>query len=91
VAEVIAADPWEAIRSEHLMAALRSAQELEVVEERPLGGTLLEPAFDGIAGNFVASDPVAQACVQLAMAGEEALLSSGALEPDFRYVVLRRR
>ncbi|HVP62315.1 MAG TPA: class I SAM-dependent methyltransferase, partial [Myxococcaceae bacterium] len=90
VDQVIASDPSEAIRSEELAMALRSTPGLVVVEERPLGGTLLDPLFDRIAGNFVQSDPVAQACVQMAMAGEESLIASLALEPDYRYVVLRR-
>ena len=90
VDQVIASDPSEAIRSEDLAMALRSTTGLVVVEERPLGGTLLDPLFDGIAGNFVQSDPVAQACVQMAIAGEASLIASAALEPDYRYVVLRR-
>jgi SAM-dependent methyltransferase len=91
VAQVVANDPSEAVRSEDLASALSSIPGLELVEARPLGGTLLDPLFEGIAGNFLASDPMAQTCVQLAMAGEEALLTSRALKPDYRYLVLKRR
>jgi SAM-dependent methyltransferase len=90
VDQVIAGDPSEAIRSQDLAIALRSTPGLVVVEERPLGGTLLDPLFDRIAGNFLPSDAFAQACVQIAMAGEESLIASGALEPDYRYMVLQR-
>lgn len=91
VEQVIANDPSEAIRSEELGALLAAAPMLEVVEERPLGGTLLDPLLDRIAGNFAPSDAEAQSIVQMAMAGEESLLRAGALQPDYRYVVLKRR
>lgn len=88
---VVREDPSEAIRSEDLERCLRRTRRLELREEKPLGGTYLEPLFADIAGNFRAGDEVALAHVRGAIAAEEALLRAKALPSDFRFMVLERR
>lgn len=88
---VIRDDPSEAVRSEELERCLLRTRGLALREERPLGGTFLDPLLVDIAGNFRADDPVAVAHVRGAVSAEEALLRAGVLPSDFRYMVFERR
>lgn len=88
--QVIRNDPSEAVRSEDIEASLHATANLELVEEKPLGGTLLDPLFLGIAGNFRSSDETALAYVHMAMSAEEALLQSGTLRSHYRFMVFRK-
>jgi SAM-dependent methyltransferase len=88
--QVVRTDPSEAVRSEDIEGSLLAAPGLELVEEKPLAGTILDPLFLDIAGNFRADDPVAQACVRMALSAEEALLRSGAVRSQYRFMVFRK-
>lgn len=88
---VIHDDPSEAVRSEELERCLLRTRRLALREEKPLGGTFLDPLLVDIAGNFRADDPVAVAHVRGAIAAEEALLRARVLPSDYRYLVLERR
>lgn len=90
-AGVAAGDPSEAIRSEDIEGCLERVRGLTCVEEKPLGGTILDPLFLDIAGNFLPDDPVANAHVDMAIAAEEALLVSKAFPSDYRFLVFERR
>jgi SAM-dependent methyltransferase len=90
VSHVIAADPSEAIRSEDLRRVLDSTAGLRVIEEKPLAGTLLDPLFQDIAGNFLPADPIAAQVVHIAIACERMQLAEGAVPPDYRYIVATR-
>lgn len=89
-AAVARADPSEAVRSEDIARVLHRERRLVTLEERPLGGTLLEPLLEDIAGNFADGDEVGLAYLQGALSAEEALLRSG-FPSDYRFVVLERR
>ena len=89
--EVARNDPSEAVHSEEIEATLRANASLELLEEKPLGGTFLEPLFENIAGNFKADDETAMAYVHMAIAAEEALLRSRAVRSYFRFMVLRKK
>jgi SAM-dependent methyltransferase len=88
--EVIQRDPSEAVRSEDAEESLRSAPGLVLVEEKPLGGTILDPLFLNIAGNFRPDDDVARAYVRMAISAEEVLLQSKGMRSDYRFMVLRK-
>lgn len=91
VEQVIQFDPSEAVRSEEIEAALRGIRQLVVAEEKPTGGTILDPLLMNIAGNFRPEDQTAMAHVHMAMSGEEALLRSHAIRSDYRFMVLKKR
>ncbi len=88
--QLIRNDPSEAVRSEEMEESLRLTPDLELVEEKPLAGTILDPLFTDIAGNFRAGDEVAQAYVKMALSAEEALLRSNALRSHYRFMVFRK-
>ena len=48
--DLVRADPSEAVRSDEIYTLLKN--KFNIIEEKPLGGTLLSLLFDGIAGNF---------------------------------------
>lgn len=83
-------DPSEAVRSEDIARCLARERRLVTLEEKPLGGTLLEPLLQDIAGNLAPDDEVGLAYLRGAIAAEEALLRAG-LPSDYRFVVLERR
>ena len=89
-ADVARDDPSEAVRSEDIARCLARERRLVTLEEKPLGGTVLEPLLQDIAGNFAPDDEVGLAYLRGAVAAEEALLRAG-LPSDYRFVVLERR
>lgn len=89
VEEVIAADPSEAIRSGDIIRVL--AQDFEIVEANPAGGTLLQFLLSGIAGNFRNEDPGSMRILEMLQAVEDALIDSGDLKSDFVVLVARPR
>ena len=85
VAEVIATDPSEAVRSGEILAV--AASHFELLEVRPYGGTILHPLLDDIAGNFSRPDAGTRELLAAIADLEWALVTSGDLASDFAVVV----
>jgi SAM-dependent methyltransferase len=81
IASMLAADPTEAIRSAEIPAALR--RHFDVIEERPLGGTLLHLALSDIAQNFHVEDREACAALENLFALEDRAMGGGRISSDF--------
>ncbi len=81
VAEMIASDPSEAIRSGDLVAAL--APWFEIVEERRIGGTLLHLALGDIAQNFDPADARDKDILLDLFAREDQAMAEGLIDSDF--------
>jgi SAM-dependent methyltransferase len=89
VAEVVAASPFESIRSAEIVPLFRRF--FRVLELRPLGGTLQHLLYNGIVHNFTLDRRDATAHVQAIIAVEDALIESGLLPSDFMLLVGMRR
>ncbi|HOU11926.1 MAG TPA: hypothetical protein PKZ84_02335 [Anaerolineae bacterium] len=61
----------------------------EIVEFKPLGGTILQFLLADIAGNF--RTPEGERLLEMLFAIEDALLAAEELESDFAYMVARVR
>jgi len=79
--------PYEAIRSEAILPALRSNF---VVEQMFLYGGLLFPLLNGFAQNF-GDNEADQTLLQTLWETERLLEEAGAIEPNFIRAVLRKR
>lgn len=82
---VIAVDPSEAVRSAEILPVLRTL--FDVVEFRPLGGTILQFLLADIAGNF--QDEVGEQLLGIFFQLEDTLMACGDLPSDFAYIVAR--
>ncbi len=88
VADLVAMDPSEAVRSGELYDLLR--QNFEILCDVPLGGTVLNLLLYGERVNrFNAQNPAHCALIREAHAFELDLISRGALASDFRFIVAR--
>lgn len=85
---VIAVDPSEAVRSAEILPVLK--QHFEIVEYKPLGGTILQFLLVDIAGNFE-QDKKGQKLLQMFFDIEDALINAGVLGSDFAYIVATPR
>jgi ubiquinone/menaquinone biosynthesis C-methylase UbiE len=86
VAEMIAADPSEAVRSGDLYETLR--QHFTIQRDFLIGGTLLNLIFTpDILNNFDPDEPAHVAVITAVHAREQALLASGELQADFRFII----
>lgn len=81
--DVAATDPSEAVRSREIIPLLR--RHFQVIEFKPLGGSILQFLLQDIAGNF--QDEVGERLLGMLFAIEDALMASGDLASDFAYVV----
>jgi hypothetical protein len=81
---VIAVDPSEAVRSAETVPVLE--RYFDIVEFKPLGGTILQFLLADIAGNF-AQDAVGERLLAMLFAIEDTLIEVGALPSDFAYIV----
>ncbi len=81
VAEMIAADPTEAVRSAELVDALDPW--FEFAEQRRTGGTLLHLALGDIAQNFDAANAEDCATLRKLFALEDRAMSEGVIGSDF--------
>lgn len=81
---VIAVDPSEAVRSSEILPVLR--QYFDIVEFKPLGGTILQFLLADIAGNFERDEAGAR-LLEMLFAVEDALMETGHLDSDFAYIV----
>jgi SAM-dependent methyltransferase len=90
VADLVAMDPSEAVRSAELHHLLKSRFDLE--QDIPLGGSLLNLLLSGDRVNrFDPEDDTHNQVLREAAAHERALMEQGALGSDFRFVVARPR
>lgn len=85
---MIAMDPSEAVRSGELHGMLRD--HFDILDDFALGGTVLHLLLSEDRVNcFDASNPLHNAVLEQAVALEQQLISSGALNSDFRFIVAR--
>jgi SAM-dependent methyltransferase len=89
IGEILRNDPSESIRSGEIRDLL--VRMFEVVEEQPMGGTLLSLLYDGIAGNFNEAEPLVCALVRSLQQTEEQLIVHGVIPSDFVFMVLRNK
>jgi len=82
---VIAVDPSEAVRSADIVPVLTSL--FDIVEFRPLGGSILQFLLADIAGNFRSEE--GKQLLEMLFAIEDTLMATGDLESDFAYIVAR--
>lgn len=84
---VIAIDPSEAVRSAEIMPVLESL--FEVIDYRPLGGSILQFLLADIAGNF--QDEAGEQWLDIFFRLEDALMACGDLPSDFATIVAAPR
>lgn len=82
---VIAVDPSEAVRSAEIVPVL--SHYFDIVEHKPLGGTILQFLLADIAGNFAGEDGAQ--LLEMLFDIEDTLLACGDLSSDFAYIVAR--
>jgi hypothetical protein len=82
-------DPSEAIRSEDIIHELRKI--FEIIEERPLGGTILHGLLQGIVHNFDPEDECDTAILRLICLIEKLMIREAGLESYFKSIVARKR
>ncbi len=88
VAEVVAASPFESIRSAEIVPLFE--RYFRMIERRNLGGTIQHLMYNGIIHNFQPSDAVAERCIQGVFQAEDALIDSGLLPSDFQLLIGQR-
>lgn len=81
--DVAATDPSEAVRSCEIIPLLR--RHFQVIDLKPLGGSILQFLLQDIAGNF--QDEVGERLLGMLFAIEDALVATGDLASDFVYIV----
>jgi len=89
VADVVAASPFESIRSAEIVPLFR--KHFEIVELRLLGGTLQHLLYNGIVHNFGSERAAAADYVRAIYETEDALIDRGLLPSDFMLLVGKRR
>lgn len=89
IEQIINTDPSESVRSGEILEML--CREFEVLEQKSMGGTLLSLLFDGIAGNFDEGNPVVCSLIKSLQKTEELLISNHVIQPDFIFMVLKRK
>lgn len=87
VAEVVATDPSEAVRSAEIIPV--ASEFFEILEVRPYGGTVLQILLDDIAGNFARPGSGGRELLDAIADLEWALIRAGDLQSDFAVVVAR--
>jgi SAM-dependent methyltransferase len=87
VAEIVATDPSEAVRSAEIESVLRSR--FEVIGEWNWGGTINHLVFQNIAVNFDPSDESHLSHVERLIQVENAAVREGRLPSDFKVFIAR--
>jgi len=87
--EVVREDPSEAIRSSEIPEQV--ARVFQVLEDNPIGGTILQFALHTIAGHFTEDDPASLAVLHHLFELEDELIASGEISSHFRLMIARRR
>jgi SAM-dependent methyltransferase len=88
VADVIAVDPSEAVRSSQIVEAV--GRHFRVQEHRPLGGALLQTGLSGIAQNFDPANPEDAAHLQRFFDFEDRWMAQGRIGSDFAVITAIR-
>ncbi len=88
-AEVVAADPSEAVRSAEIVEQVRAR--FDICYERQAGGTILQFLLSGIAGNFRSEDRDSIRVLELLFEIEDVLIEAGDLASDFMLLLGRPR
>ncbi len=90
IATMIDVDPSEAIRSADIVKLMR--ERFEIIEERPLGGTLLHLGLAEIAQNFDADrSPADRQALEDFFAAEDAAMRDGRIGSDHVVITAARR
>jgi SAM-dependent methyltransferase len=87
VAQMIAIDPSEAVRSGELLSLVDS--HFEIIERIDFGGTILQLLLQDIAGNFDPENAEDVAMLDRLWTMEDDLISAGRLSSDFTLLVAR--
>jgi hypothetical protein len=85
VADVVAASPFESIRSAEIVPLFE--RYFRMVHRRNLGGTIQHLLYNGIAHNFTPGEPEGERIVRGIFETEDALIDSGLLPSDFQLLV----
>lgn len=85
---MIRSDPSEAVRSDEIEGVL--GRYFEFVEERDIGGTLLNPLLGGILESFEESSGYDGRFIEEVGLFEEQLVEAGVLPSDFKVIVYRK-
>ncbi|HEY5797654.1 MAG TPA: class I SAM-dependent methyltransferase [Bosea sp. (in: a-proteobacteria)] len=88
IAEMIAYDPSEAVRSSEIERLV--GERFEIVERRALGGTLTMMALADIGQNFNPNVPEDAAHIQRLLDREAELIATGEIGSDFAVIVARK-
>jgi 2-polyprenyl-3-methyl-5-hydroxy-6-metoxy-1,4-benzoquinol methylase len=89
VEEMIANDPTEAVRAEELLALTGKA--FEVLEQKNLGGTILQHLLYEIVENFRFDVPRERSLLQMLCTIEAMLVDRGVISSDFVLMAARRK
>jgi SAM-dependent methyltransferase len=87
--EVAREDPSESVRSSEIPGQV--ARVFDVLEDNPIGGTVLQFGLHTIAGHFTDDDPASVEVLEMLFAIEDALIAGGEISSHFRLMVARRR
>lgn len=87
IRSVQAIDPSEAVRSADIVPLLH--QYFDIIELKPLGGSILQFLLADIAGNF--QDEAGEQLLNMLFAIEDTLIETGELQSDFAYIVAAPR
>jgi SAM-dependent methyltransferase len=85
VADVVAASPFESIRSAEIGPLFESR--FRLLHRLDLGGTIQHLLYNGIIHNFPAGEPEAEAIIRGIFETEDALVDSGLLPSDFQLLI----
>jgi 2-polyprenyl-3-methyl-5-hydroxy-6-metoxy-1,4-benzoquinol methylase len=86
---MLSSDPTEAAHSSEIPACLDTM--FTRLEWKPIGGTVLQLLFTGIAHNFLQEDANSRRWLRICFAAEDAWLASGILSSDFVIAVYRKK
>ena len=89
VEDVVAASPFESIRSSEIFPLFQ--EYFEVVAVRLLGGTIQHLLYNGIVHNFLPDDDEALRNLRAVWEVEDALVDSKMLPSDFMLLIGRRK
>jgi len=84
VANMIATDPSESVRSDEVPGIL--AEHFELVELRPYGGAVFHQLFNRLMGNFAGQDDLVRVLMEL----DFLFVDEGVLETNYQWAVYRR-
>ena len=85
IEEMIRVDPSEAVRSGEIMKIL--PRYFDMVEIKPLGGTVLQLLLEGIAGNFDYNHPKDMRFLKAFFEIEDILMDLGDIPSDFVFII----